>query len=232
VYCWLPFAILSTKFDFLADYSIGNYIDNGQSTAKPTLEPGMDYETQATRGTPGITGMYVSPLTSMATSNALSSRSVHRGRGAACHQRSRIAVSGGSSTAGWHTKSFNIPNELARYDSGEDDIEIVGVKNIRSTMITLKLNPAMPWGDHYDITPFVEGTAQRLVVESAATLYGNPSLSTIGGFFYTLYRKKDRVSLRYRLPMQTFPHCMVNYAFHIAFDMQSIASPEQREGLC
>ena len=50
----------------------------------------------------------------------------------------------GSSIAGWHTKSFNIPDELAHYDSGEDDIEIVRVKNIRSTMITLKLNPTMP----------------------------------------------------------------------------------------
>ena len=68
-------------------------------------------------------------------------------------------IIGGSSTAGWHTKSFNIPDELVRYDSGEDDIEIVGMKNIRFAMITLKLNFTMPWKDHYDITPFVERTA-------------------------------------------------------------------------
>jgi hypothetical protein len=38
----------------------------------------------------------------------------------------------------WHTKSFNIPNELARSDDGEGDVKIVEVKNLRSAMIIFK----------------------------------------------------------------------------------------------
>ena len=149
--------------------------------------PGWTFEAPGTPGTPET------PLSTLVASNALLSRSVRQGGAAACRQRSQLMLSASSSTSGYHTKSFNIPDELARYESPRGDCEIVGMKSVRAAIITLKINPSLPWGDHYGITPFAEGTAQRLVAEEAALLYGNPSLSTVGGFFYTLYREKERV---------------------------------------
>jgi hypothetical protein len=102
----------------------------------------------------GTATAYMIPLSSMATSNSLLSRSVRRGGGAACRRRSQVAVSGGSSTAEFHTKAFNILDELARYSTGASDIEFVGIKNLRSATISLELNPTLPWGDHYDPSPF------------------------------------------------------------------------------
>lgn len=160
------------------------------------------FEAPGTPGTPGT------PLSTLVASNALLSRSVRWGGAAACRQRSQLMLSASSNTSRYHKKSFNIPNELARYESPGDDGEIVGVKSVRAANITLKINPSLPWGDHYNITPFSEGTAQHLVAEEAALLYGNPSLSTVGGFFYTLYRKKEWVmSPKFCLKPHPQLHC-------------------------
>jgi hypothetical protein len=145
-------------------------------------------------GTPGTPRMYASPLTTMATSNSLLSRSVRRGGGAACRQRSHVAVPSTSKETPGHTKAFNLPDVLVRYRTGEGDAEYTGVQSIRVQVLSLKVDPAMPWGDHYNISPFSEGTVQSRVAEKAAELYANPALSTIGGFFYRIYREKERVS--------------------------------------
>lgn len=155
-------------------------------------------------------GFATSPLTSIATSNALLSHSIQRGGGAACRHRSRVTAHANATpiTAHWHkdghTKVFNLPDELARYTS--DGIEHVGVKSIRSATIELKLHPNLPWGDHYDISPFPEGTGQRIIAEVAAEKYDNPALSLIGGFFFRIYREKDRVSMIFNslFPMHFF----------------------------
>lgn len=140
-------------------------------------------------GTPRTPATFGSPLTTLATSNSLLSRSVRRGGGAACRQRSHVMVSSVSREAAEHTKAFNLPDVLVRYRSGEGQVEYTGVQSIRDQLLSVKVDPAMPWGDHYAVGPFSEGTVQRRVAE----LYGNPELSNIGGFFYRIYREKERV---------------------------------------
>lgn len=59
--------------------------------------------------------------------------------------------------------------------------------------VSLLVKPAL--GDHYDISPFLEGTGQRIIAEVAAEKYDNPVLALIGGFFYRIHREKEWVSI-------------------------------------
>lgn len=61
-------------------------------------------------------------------------------------------------------------------------------------MISLRRPPNLPWGDHYCLEPFKEGTGQRAIAEMAAEIYNQPNLAQKGGFFYRLYNSKERVS--------------------------------------
>jgi hypothetical protein len=99
------------------------------------------FEAPGTLGTPGMPG---TPLSTLVALNTLLSRSVHRGGVAACCQRSQLTLLAVSSTAGYYTKSFNIPDELAHYESPGGDYEIVGVKNVCAATLMLKINPLLP----------------------------------------------------------------------------------------
>jgi hypothetical protein len=134
-------------------------------------------------------------LTTMATSNAILSNTARRGGNDVCRQRTNLRLAAASSSAAHHTKSFNIPDELVEYIGPDSQMRFVGVETVRNATITIKVDPDLPWGDHYNTSPFLPGTAQRLVAEEAALLYGNADLCNIGGFFYCLYQEKDRVTL-------------------------------------
>ena len=98
-----------------------------------------------------------------------------------------------SSSTSHRTKAFNMPNVLADYVSVNGQTHFVGVKSTCLAIIQVKASLDLPWGDHYDITAFRQGMRQQLVADEAASLYKNPDLSNIGGFFYTLFRERDRV---------------------------------------
>ena len=69
------------------------------------------------------------------------------------------------------------------------------VTSVRTTMISLQRPPNLPWGDHYGLELFKEGTSQHAIAEKAAEIYDQPNLALKGGFFYYLYYTKERISI-------------------------------------